>query len=117
MAVGVAQDLPPGWDKKVLQFCDIMDGKVTEYEELLTHNRIWLERTKGIGLITGPQAVALGLSGPPLRGSGVPRDVRKDEHGVSPINQSRQSRLPASACGCADDQRIRTDAEGRDQSG
>src|SRR5258707_952183 len=76
---GLPQDLPPGWDKKVLQFCDIMDVKVDEYEELLTHNRIWLERTKGIGLITGAQAVALGLSGPPLRGSGVPRDVRKDE--------------------------------------
>ena len=57
---GLPQDLPPGWDKKVLQFCDIMDEKVTEYEELLTHNRIWLERTKGIGLITGEQAVALG---------------------------------------------------------
>jgi NADH-quinone oxidoreductase subunit D len=76
---GLPQDLPPGWDKKVLQFCDIMDAKVDEYEELLTHNRIWLERTKGIGLISGPQAVALGLSGPPLRGSGIPRDVRKDE--------------------------------------
>src|SRR5215212_8452992 len=76
---GLPQDLSPGWDKKVLQFCDIMDAKLYEYEELLTHNRIWLERTKGIGLITGPQAVALGLSGPPLRGSGVPRDVRKDE--------------------------------------
>jgi NADH:ubiquinone oxidoreductase subunit D len=76
---GLPQDLPPGWDKKVLQFCDIMSQKIDEYEELLTHNRIWLERTKGIGLITAPQAVALGLSGPPLRGSGVPRDVRKDE--------------------------------------
>src|SRR3979490_3212560 len=76
---GLPQDLPPGWDKKGLQFCDIMDGKGDEDEGLLTHNRIWLERTKGIGLITGEQAVALGLSGPPLRGSGVPRDVRKDE--------------------------------------
>jgi NADH-quinone oxidoreductase subunit D len=56
-----------------------MDSKVTEYEELLTHNRIWLERTKGIGVISGEEAVALGLSGPPLRGSGVPKDVRKDE--------------------------------------
>src|SRR4030095_12784429 len=49
------------------------------YEELLTHNRIWLERTKGIGVISGPEAVAIGRSGPALRGSGVPRDVRKDE--------------------------------------
>jgi NADH-quinone oxidoreductase subunit D len=56
-----------------------MDSKIVEYEELLTHNRIWLERTKGIGVIAGPEAVAIGLSGAALRGSGVPRDVRKDE--------------------------------------
>src|SRR6266571_4580775 len=76
---GLPLDLPPGWDKKVLEFCSVMDSKVEEYEELLTHNRIWLERTKGIGVISGADAVALGLSGPPLRGSGVPKDVRKDE--------------------------------------
>jgi NADH-quinone oxidoreductase subunit D len=76
---GLPQDIPPGWDKKVLEFCTIMAAKIDEYEELLTHNRIWLERTKGIGVISGPAATALGLSGPPLRGSGVPRDVRKDE--------------------------------------
>ena len=76
---GLPLDLPPGWDKKVLEFCRIMDRKVDEYEELLTHNRIWLERTRGIGVIAGPEAVALGLSGPALRGSGVPHDVRKDE--------------------------------------
>ena len=56
-----------------------MAAKLDEYEELLTHNRIWLERTKGVGIISGPEALALGLSGPPLRGSGVARDVRKDE--------------------------------------
>ena len=76
---GLPLDIPPGWDKKVLQFCEIMASKLDEYEELLTNNRIWLERTKGIGVISGPEALALGLSGPPLRGSGVPRDVRKDE--------------------------------------
>ena len=46
---------------------------------MLTHNRIWLERTRGIGVISAEAAVAIGLSGPPLRGSGVPKDVRKDE--------------------------------------
>ena len=76
---GLPLDIPPGWDKKVLEFCNIMDGKLDEYEGLLTHNRIWLERTKGIGVLTAAEAVDLGLSGPPLRGSGVPRDVRKDE--------------------------------------
>jgi NADH-quinone oxidoreductase subunit D len=76
---GLPQDLPPGWDKKVLEFCKIMDAKLYEYEELLTHNRIWLERTKGIGVLSAQQAIDIGLSGPPLRGSGVPRDIRKDE--------------------------------------
>ena len=76
---GLPLDIPVGWDKKVLAFCNIMWEKLDEYEELLTHNRIWLERTKGIGVITGDQAIAIGLSGPPLRGSGVTKDVRKDE--------------------------------------
>ena len=52
---GLPLDMPPGWDKKVLEFCEIMDSKIDEYEELLTHNRIWLERTKGIGVISGPR--------------------------------------------------------------
>ena len=76
---GLPQDLPPGWDKKVLQFCDIQMEKLVEYETLLTHNRIWLERTKNIGVISAADAIAVGLCGPPLRGSGVARDVRKDE--------------------------------------
>ena len=76
---GLPLDIPPGWDRKVRAFCDIMASKVTEYEELLTHNRIWLERTRDIGVISGPDAIAIGLSGPPLRGSGVLRDLRKDE--------------------------------------
>jgi NADH-quinone oxidoreductase subunit D len=76
---GLPLDIPPGWDRKVRAFCDVMETKVGEYEELLTHNRIWLERTKNIGVISGEEAVAIGLSGPPLRGSGVLRDIRKDE--------------------------------------
>ena len=76
---GLPLDIPPGWDRKVLEFCDIMDSKIDEYETLLTHNRIWIERTRDIGIISGSEAVALGMCGPALRGSGVPRDVRKDE--------------------------------------
>ena len=76
---GLPLDVPPGWDRKVLEFCDIMDSKIDEYETLLTHNRIWLERTRDIGIISGSEAVALGMCGPALRGSGVARDVRKDE--------------------------------------
>ncbi len=76
---GLPFDIPPGWDRKVRAFCDVMDTKVSEYEQLLTHNRIWLARTKGIGVISGQEAVAIGLTGPALRGSGVSKDIRKDE--------------------------------------
>jgi NADH-quinone oxidoreductase subunit D len=76
---GLPLDIPPGWDAKVRGFCDILETKVDEYEELLTHNRIWRDRTTGIGVIDGDDAIAIGLTGPALRGSGVPRDVRKDE--------------------------------------
>jgi NADH-quinone oxidoreductase subunit D len=76
---GLPLDIPPGWDQKVRAFCDVLDAKVVEYEELLTRNRIWRDRTRNVGVISGPDAVAIGLSGPALRGSGVMRDIRKDE--------------------------------------
>ena len=76
---GLPLDVPPGWDKKVLSFCDLMEGKLDDYETLLTNNRIWLRRTRDVGVIGAGEAIGLGLCGPPLRGSGVPRDVRKDE--------------------------------------
>ena len=76
---GLPLDIPPGWDKKVLSFCDLMEGKLNDYETLLTNNRIWLKRTRDVGVIGADEAIGLGLCGPPLRGSGVPRDLRKDE--------------------------------------
>ncbi len=76
---GLPLDIPTGWDTKVRAFCDLMEGKIDEYETLLTNNRIWLERTRNIGVISAEDAIGLGLCGPPLRGSGVYRDVRKDE--------------------------------------
>ena len=76
---GLPLDIPSGWDAKVREFCNLMEGKIAEYEELLTNNRIWLERTRDIGVISAEDAIGLGLCGPPLRGSGVYRDVRKDE--------------------------------------
>src|SRR6476620_11675579 len=76
---GLPLDIPPGWDAKARVFCDILESKLEEYEGLLTHNRIWRDRTRSVGIITGADAIAIGLSGPALRGSGIPRDVRKDE--------------------------------------
>src|SRR5207247_6468295 len=52
-------------------------SKIQEDEQLRSHNRIWLERTRGIGVITAEEALDWGLSGPPLRGSGVAWDIRK----------------------------------------
>jgi NADH-quinone oxidoreductase subunit D len=76
---GLPQDLPPGWDKRALACCDLLEEKFPEYETLLTSNRIWLDRTRQVGVISGADAIAIGLCGPPLRASGVARDVRKDE--------------------------------------
>ena len=75
---GMPVDVPPGWDARVLKFCDIQLEKLPEYEQLLTQNRIWLERTKDVGVISAADAVNWSLSGPMLRASGVPFDVRKD---------------------------------------
>jgi NADH-quinone oxidoreductase subunit D len=76
---GLPLDIPPAWDRKVRELCDVVDEKVVEYEELLTRNRIWRDRTRNVGVISGEEAIAIGLSGPSLRGSGVMRDIRKDE--------------------------------------
>ena len=74
---GLALEPPPGWLDRVARFLDSFPGHVKEYEDLLTQNRIWLARTKGIGYLSAEDAIALGVSGPTLRGSGVDYDVRK----------------------------------------
>ena len=59
------------------RFCKDFEHKVDEYETLLTSNRIWLGRTKGIGVISGKQAIAIGATGPVIRASGIQWDIRK----------------------------------------
>ncbi|MBI5756578.1 MAG: NADH dehydrogenase (quinone) subunit D [Nitrospirae bacterium] len=76
---GVRGDLPPGFKEKCADFVRIFPKRVDEYEQLLTGNRIWLQRNKGIGVISARDAADLGLTGPSLRGSGVKWDIRKDE--------------------------------------
>jgi NADH-quinone oxidoreductase subunit D len=66
-----------GFEKEVRKFCDFVDPKIDEYEELLTTNRIWVERTRGVGVISGKDCIALGVTGPVLRASGVQWDLRK----------------------------------------
>jgi NADH-quinone oxidoreductase subunit D len=60
-------------------FTDAFPGKVDEYENLLTENRIWKQRTVGIGVVAPERAIALGFSGPMLRGSGVEWDLRRKQ--------------------------------------
>ena len=74
---GLWMDLPPGFEAAVKKFVDEFPDRIDEYEELLTNNRIWIERTKGVGVISGEEAIEWGMSGPPLRGSGVDHDLRK----------------------------------------
>ena len=73
---GVAADIPEGFLDELRAFVDQFPSKVEEVERLLTRNRIWVERTKDLGVITPAEAVAWGLTGPNLRGSGVEWDLR-----------------------------------------
>jgi len=66
-----------GFEDDVKKFLDFVPPKIDEYEELLTTNRIWVERTKGVGYISGDDCIALGVTGPVLRASGVKWDIRK----------------------------------------
>ncbi len=77
MPGGLQADLPDGFAAKVRDFIRIFPARLREYHDLLTNNRLWISRTKGIGPLTAEQAIAFGASGPVLRGSGVAWDVRK----------------------------------------
>src|SRR5437763_4434263 len=66
-----------GFEREVKKFCAFVTPKIDEYEELLTTNRIWVERTKGVGVLSGPDCIDLGVTGPVLRASGVKWDIRK----------------------------------------
>ncbi|HEY6444171.1 MAG TPA: NADH dehydrogenase (quinone) subunit D [Candidatus Acidoferrales bacterium] len=74
---GLALEPPPGWLDRVQRVVDSLPGHIDEYEDLLTRNRIWLGRTKGVGYLSAQDAIAMGVSGPLLRASGVAYDVRK----------------------------------------
>jgi NADH-quinone oxidoreductase subunit D len=76
---GLSMDLPEGAEDKISQFLGLLPGRIHEYEELLTGNPIWRQRNVGIGRLTAEQGLALGVTGPMLRASGVPHDLRKAE--------------------------------------
>jgi NADH-quinone oxidoreductase subunit D len=74
---GLREDLPRGFHEAVREFLDRFLQKLEEYEDLLTKNEIYVERTKGVGRISGEDALACGLVGPIGRAAGVDYDVRK----------------------------------------
>ncbi len=76
---GVELEVPDGWLGRVQTFIDTFPGHIDEYERLLTRNGIWKERLVGVGVISAKEAVEWGLNGPSLRGSGVNRDLRRQE--------------------------------------
>jgi NADH-quinone oxidoreductase subunit D len=76
---GIAADLPDGWQLACLELCDLVERGISEYDELLTANPIWLERMVGVGVITTEQALALGATGPILRSTGFAWDLRKTQ--------------------------------------
>ena len=76
---GVRQDVSRSFIDELQRFLDLFPEKIDEYETLIDTNRIWLKRTVGVGKITGDEALALGLTGACLRGSGVDYDLRKHQ--------------------------------------
>jgi NADH-quinone oxidoreductase subunit D len=75
---GLALEPPRGWAARVRKFIDAFPSKVDEYESLLTENRIWTGRTKGVGFISLEDMLDLGVTGPMIRAAGLAWDTRKD---------------------------------------
>jgi NADH-quinone oxidoreductase subunit D len=75
---GVTWDLPPRFLEKLTEFLDYFEPKIDEYNDLLTYNHIFVKRTANIGVVSKELAVKYALSGPMIRGSGLPLDLRKD---------------------------------------
>ncbi|MGA2131373.1 MAG: NADH dehydrogenase (quinone) subunit D [Bryobacteraceae bacterium] len=76
---GLALEPPRGWQHRVRTFIDAFPSKVDEYEELLTNNRIWIGRTRGVGYMKMEDMLDLGVTGPMLRAAGLKWDARKNE--------------------------------------
>jgi len=92
----------------VLDFTNRFPGYVDDYETLLTENRIWKQRTVGIGVVSPERAIALGFTGPMLRGSGVPWDLRRKQ--PYEVYDRLQFEIPVGASGdCYDRYLVRVE--------
>jgi NADH-quinone oxidoreductase subunit D len=75
---GNRHDLTPGWAAKVRSAMDLIEARLPEYESMSSENRIFRQRTSGVGVLDGALALELGVTGPILRASGVDHDLRRD---------------------------------------
>ena len=77
---GVPLDIPSDWMENMAKFCDTVEKEIeVTYEALLTENRIWKMRLEDVGVVPAEEALSWGCTGPMLRGSGIPYDIRKEE--------------------------------------
>ncbi|MDP7558007.1 MAG: NADH-quinone oxidoreductase subunit D [Candidatus Marinimicrobia bacterium] len=76
---GLSHDLPVGWVEKAYEFLDYFEPQVEEYNNILTFNKIFIERSADVGVLPRDVAISYGVTGPNLRGSGVKWDLRKDD--------------------------------------
>lgn len=74
---GMSYDAPPNWFADVLEVCKAIRKGVEEIDGLLTENKIWIQRTRGVGAISAEEAIQYGFTGPCLRAAGVSLDLRK----------------------------------------
>ncbi len=76
---GVAADLPDGWRDSVLHLMDMLPPRLEEYDTLMTGQPIWRDRLQGVGVISSDEAIALSITGPVLRSTGIAWDLRRDD--------------------------------------
>jgi NADH:ubiquinone oxidoreductase subunit D len=75
---GVRYDFPPGWITECRKTIDVIDGRISEYQQMLEENAFFLARAQGVGFISADLAQDMGIAGPLLRGSGISFDLRRD---------------------------------------
>ena len=105
---GVAHDLPPDFERDSLRACDYMEKKLKEYEDLFDGSKVFMMRNQGVGVFRKEDAMNLGVTGPPLRASGVKYDLRKDmPYSVYPEMDFEPATHPD--CDCYARYRVRMD--------
>ncbi|MEX0777632.1 MAG: NADH-quinone oxidoreductase subunit D [Phycisphaeraceae bacterium] len=74
---GTTHDFPDGYEDKLIEFLDYFEPKITEYNDLLSYNHIFIKRTGNVGVISPELCTKYALTGPVIRGSGIPYDLRR----------------------------------------